>query len=110
MTTYIKAPDHNDSLSRVVLDGKEYLIRFTYNARSDYWTFGLYELDETPLIACVKIVPNFPLTYFCSKTNLPNGVFGCLTNKSHIGRNSFVNDEAVFVFVPMEDLEEEEEE
>ena len=106
MTTYIKAPDYNDSLSRVVLDGKEYLIRFTYNATGDYWTFGLYEIDETPLVLGVKIVPNFPLTYFYSKKTLPNGVFGCLTNKAHIGRESFIKNEAVFVFVPMEDLKE----
>lgn len=109
MTTYIKAPDHNDSLSRVVLGGEEYLLRFTYNANKDYWVFGLYETDETPIIDGVKIVPNFPLTFFYCRHRLPNGVFGCITQKDHIGRDDFKNGNAVFVFIPMEDLEEEEE-
>lgn len=31
MITVIEVPDYNDSFSRVVLSGKEYLIRFSYN-------------------------------------------------------------------------------
>ena len=31
MITVITVPDYNDSFSRVVLAGKEYLIRFSYN-------------------------------------------------------------------------------
>ena len=37
----INVPDMNDSVSRIVLDGKAYLIRFTYNDTCDYWKFSL---------------------------------------------------------------------
>ncbi len=109
MTTYIQPPNLTDSLSRVVLDGKEYLIRFTYNVKKDYWTFGLHEVDETVIISGIKIVPNFPLTCFCSYKNkdLPNGIFGCLTNKEHVRKDDFVNGDAIFCFIPKEDLEDD---
>ena len=35
MITVITVPDYNDSFSRVVLAGKEYLIRFSYNFSGD---------------------------------------------------------------------------
>ena len=38
---YIDVPDHNDSFSRVVLEDREVLLRFTYNAREDYWAGGV---------------------------------------------------------------------
>ncbi len=106
MTTYIQAPNHNDSFCRVVLDSKEYLMRFTYNATGDYWSWGLYETDETPIVAGIKIVPNFPLTYFCNRSTLPNGVFGCLSDKETVGRDDFINEHAVFIFIPIEDLKD----
>ena len=40
--TIIEVPDLNDSMSRVVLNGKAYLIRFTWNDRGGFWKFGLY--------------------------------------------------------------------
>ena len=50
--TIIEVPDMNDSVSRVVLSGTAYLIRFTYNDSKDYWKFSLYEcfprLDPDP--------------------------------------------------------------
>lgn len=39
--TIIEVPDLNDSMSRVVLNGKAYLIRFTWNDRGGFWKFGL---------------------------------------------------------------------
>ena len=43
--TIIEVPDMNDSVSRVVLSGTAYLIRFTYNDSKDYWKFSLYDLS-----------------------------------------------------------------
>ena len=34
--TIIEVPDMNDSVSRIVLDGTVYLIRFTYNDTKDF--------------------------------------------------------------------------
>ena len=41
---YIEVPDMNDSVSTLSVDGKEYGLRFTYNERYDYWSFGLRKL------------------------------------------------------------------
>jgi len=38
----IEVPDMNDSISRIVLNGTAYMLRFSYNDTCDYWKFSLY--------------------------------------------------------------------
>ncbi len=97
----IEVPDMNDSVSRIVLSGKVYLIRFTYNDTMDYWKFSLYNAQNDPIVVGVKIVPSFPLNVFYGVTKLPDGVFGVMTKLERIGRNDFVNKNAEFVFCPV---------
>ena len=73
---YIEVPDENDSLSMLSIDGKEYGLRFTYNEKYDYWSFGLYDEDEDPIIAMTRIVPNFPIFHSYTDPDLPDGIFG----------------------------------
>lgn len=103
---YIEIPDMNDSLSTITIDDKEWLIRFTYNEIGDYWSFGIYSLEEEPILAMTKIVPNFPLIHFYNYTDLPDGVFGALSTEDRIGREAFNDGKAEFVFIPIEELEE----
>lgn len=109
MICVIEVPDYNDSFSRVVLSGKEYLIRFSYNCEGDYWTFGIYAHNRNPYVQGIKIVPNVPLNFFYLCHGLPEGIFGALSSKQTVGRNDFRDKKAKFVFVPMEDLLEESE-
>ncbi len=98
----IEVPDMNDSVSRVVLAGTAYLIRFTYNDTCDYWKFSLYNAQNEPIVLGIKIVPRFPLNVFYGVTKLPDGVFGVMTKLDRIGRNDFLNGNAQFVFCPVE--------
>lgn len=100
--TIIEVPDMNDSVSRVVLAGTPYLIRFTYNDTKDYWKFSLHNAQNEPIVIGIKIVPRFPLNVFYGVTKLPNGVFGVITNLERIGRNDFANGKAQFMFCPVE--------
>ena len=100
--TTIEVPDLNDSMSRVVLNGKAYQIRFTYNDTCDYWTFGLYNTQDAPIIIGIKIVPRFPLNLFYGVTKLPDGIFGVMTKLDHIGRNDFKDGKAQFIFCPVD--------
>lgn len=97
----IEVPDMNDSVSRVVLAGVAYLIRFTYNGRGDYWKFSLFDTQSNPIIQGVKIVPNFPLNLFSGVTKLPFGVFGVMSKLGRIGRRDFADGNAQFVFCPI---------
>ncbi len=97
----IEVPDMNDSVSRVVLSGTPYLIRFSYNATKDYWKFSLFDIQSTPIIQGVKIVPNFPLNVFYGVAQLPFGVFGVISKLDRIGRQDFVNGSAQFIFAPV---------
>lgn len=97
----IEVPDLNDSLSRIVLSGKAYQIRFTYNDTFDYWKFSLYTSHGEPIVLGIKIVPKTPLNLFQCTAQLPDGVFGVLTNLDRIGRNDFREGAARFVFCPV---------
>lgn len=98
----IEVPDLNDSISRVVLNGNAYQIRFTWNETGGYWKFGLYDTQSEPIVVGAKIVPRFPLNVFYGVTKLPDGIFGVMTKLERIGRDDFKNGNASFVFCPVE--------
>lgn len=98
----IEVPDMNDSVSRVVLNGVQYQIRFSYNDTKDYWKFSLYNSLNEPIVLGIKIMPRFPLNVFYGVTKLPDGIFGVFTKLEHIGRDDFKNGNAQFIFCPVE--------
>lgn len=99
----IEVPDMNDSISRVVLAGVPYQIRFSYNATKDYWKFSLFDAQSVPIVQGVKIVPNFPLNVFLGVARLPFGVFGVMSKLDRIGRRDFADGNAQFIFAPVTD-------
>lgn len=103
---FITVPDMNDGVSTLSLDGVEYGLRFTYNEKYDYWSFGLYDSENNPIIAMTKIVPNFPIFQFFSEIEIPDGIFGCLSDIEKVGRNAFTKKTAEFVYIPNSELEE----
>lgn len=103
---YIKVPDQNDSMSTLSIDGVEYLLRFTYNEKYDFWNFGLYTVAEEPIIAMTRIVPNFPIMHYYTYTEIPDGIFGCLSDTDKVGRQAFNQQTAEFVYIPKVELEE----
>lgn len=98
--TVIVPPDMNDSRSRVILGGAEYIVQFSYNFTGKYWTFGLFDSDNRPLIASAKIVPCFPLNTSIRSKDIPDGVFGAITQNETIARDDFVSGKAQFVWIP----------
>lgn len=104
---YIDVPDMNDSISVITIDEKEYGLRFTYNEKNDYWSFGVYDEYEEPIVAMTKIVPNFPLLEAYSDSRLPDGIFGCISDFKKVSRHSFVKKDAEFVFIPNAELEDD---
>lgn len=98
--TIIAVPDMNDSVSRIVLNGTVYQIRFTYNDTEGRWYFGLNDAQGVPIVQMVKIVPGFPLNLFMGHDNMPSGVFGCMSNLEAVGREDFKNGKAQFIFAP----------
>ena len=101
---YIEVPDMNDSMSTLTIDGREYALRFTYNEKYDYWSFGLYDAGRDPVVSMVRIVPNFPIFHFCTGTGIPDGIFGCLSDRDTVGRNAFRDKTAEFVYIPNAEL------
>lgn len=106
MVVYMKPPDMNDSFSRIVLDNREYLIRFQYNGARDFWTYGIYDTEEKQIMQHRKIVPVSPLNHFDVQEGFPSGIFGCLTDLKKVGRKDFENGNAEFIYIPWEDLKD----
>ena len=100
--TIIEVPDMNDSVSRIVLGGTAYHILFTWIYSAGYWTFGLYDTQNKPLVIGIKIVPRFPMNVFYSLTKMPSGIFGVMTKLDRIGRKDFVDGNAQIIFCPVE--------
>lgn len=96
----IEVPDMNDSVSTVVLNGKQYRLRFTYNDTCGFWTFGVLDSLGNPIRVGIKVVPQMPLNLFCGTDEMPLGVFGVLTELERVGRNDFTNGKAKFIFAP----------
>lgn len=107
---YIKVPDMNDSMSALSIDGVLYYLRFTYNSEFDYWSFGLYDSNKSPIIAMTRIVPNFPIFVYYTAEDVPDGTFGCLyygdEEDAAIGRETFNDLMAEFVYIPNSEVEE----
>jgi hypothetical protein len=59
---------------RVTLDGKEFLMRFDWNARDSRWRFDLGTIDEVWLACGVKIVCNVPLLRKFTSEAMPSGI------------------------------------
>ncbi len=104
---YITVPDMNDSVSYISIAEKQYLIRLTYNGIGDIWIFGVSDNDVQPIVAATMIVPCFPLTHFYNFTDLPDGIFGVLTEEKRLTRESFNEGRAEFVFIPWDEAKEE---
>lgn len=96
----IAVPDMNDSFSRVVLDGVQYLIRFTWSEAAGRWSFGLYTMQREPLAAGIKLVPRFPLNLQIVDERFPTGVFGVYSDFDKIGRRDFMEGRAAFSYIP----------
>lgn len=101
----IVVPDMNDSLSEITLSQKNYKIRFTYNSKYDFWSFGIKDADGSDIISNTKIVPNFPLLHYYADSRLPRGIFGCISTQQKIGRQAFNDNMAEFVYIPYSEVQ-----
>lgn len=99
--TEIQVPDMNDSFSTVVLDGKQYAIRFTWNDAARRWSYGLYTAQREPIAIGLRIVPQFPLNMQVADGRSPPGIFGVYTKLESVGRKDFADGGAVFAYASM---------
>ena len=100
----ISVPQLNDSLSRIVLDGKECFLRFSWNTEGEFWSFAIWKSWDTALVSGIKVVPNYPLTETVNASGMPQGVFAALSNKTAIGKEDFWNGLASFVYASPDEV------
>lgn len=59
---------------RVVLDGKEYVLRFDWNGRESRWYFSIGFLDGSWLRTGIKFIANWPFLRNLADTRKPPGL------------------------------------
>ncbi len=96
--TIIEVPDMNDSMTEFVIDETVYLLRFTYSEKYDCWNFGIYDMNEDPVVAMTRIVPNYPLVSHIVKSNMPKGNFAAVSLVDRIGYEDFQNGNVQFMY------------
>ena len=67
----------------------------------------MYKTEDEPIITAIKIVPCFPLNRYFHSDDMPDGIFGVLTQLERVGRKAFTSGDAQFVFIPSDELTEE---
>lgn len=99
----IVVPEGHDTMSKVTLDGTVYVLRFTYNGTQDYWSIGIYDESENPIIPMTKIVPLYKLFNY-AYTDLPKGILFCDCPNEVIRENDFKNRVAHIVYIEEADI------
>lgn len=49
---------------RIALDGRLYTLELKWNQWASYWSFGLWDSEESPIILGIRIVSNWPILRF----------------------------------------------
>ncbi len=77
----------------VILDGRNYILRISWNTRGEFWSMSIYDGNETLLRAGIKLVQWYPLRAQYNDPALPPGEFLLIdTSKEanqEIGRHDF---------------------
>lgn len=102
MALVIPTKDSPNYSINITLDNVSYIMRFLYNTEIGFWTLGLNDVDDNPLLTNIKLVVNYPLTRIYKYLPIPPGEFYCLSSKKGvktIGRDSFVNKEVSLIYL-----------
>lgn len=59
---------------KTTLEGREYILGFSYNQRIERWYLSIYDETEAPLLLGLKLMTNRPLLrHYRADTRLPPG-------------------------------------
>lgn len=98
------APDLGNYSLVASLDGVDYQLVFSYNAREDAWYFDLLSIAGVAIRNGIKAVANWPLTRRCKDETKPAGELMALDTLTD-ARDPLLNDlgkRAVFAYVQAE--------
>lgn len=90
---------------RVDLEGLEYTIRLTYNARAESWYLDFGDAVGTWIVRGLRVVQGWPLLARQQDERLPPGdlfVFFSPTGDDNLGRDGFNNGARLLYWTPEE--------
>ena len=101
----ISAIAAEDQLAEALLDGETYYIGRSWNVTGSFWSLSLRGADDEMLLSGIPMVPNHPLLMQHRAPGLPPGeLVATYTGQTDtIGRDDFVNNHAVLVYMTQEE-------
>jgi len=90
-----------------LLDNIPYIFEFIFNSRGDFWVLNLYTVDETLLMAGIKLVINYELISQFTGRGLPRGqLYAARENQSmdKISQLEFEQEKVFLIYFTEEDL------
>ena len=91
----------------ILLDNIPYILEFTFNSRGDFWVLNIYSVDETLLIAGIKLVINYELISQFTDRGLPKGQLYVVRENQSMDRVSqleFEQNKTFLVYFTEEEL------
>lgn len=105
MSIIIPVKDNPNYKYSLEIENQIYILKFLFNTIYEYWTFSIYDDEETLILSNIKIVSNFPLTGTYKINGLPKGEFMCLSVSEYVTRDTFKDGEADLVYLTEEEIE-----
>ncbi len=62
---------------QIQLSNVLFFLEFTWNALNEFWTMDIYDVNESPMILGIKIVPEYPLLAQYTVEGKPLGEIIC---------------------------------
>jgi hypothetical protein len=80
-------PDIPFYRQRTTLDGRDYVLTFTWNERNGRWYMDVNDQDDSPIATGVKLVTGWPLLRLYRDERLPPGSLLLLDMEAQEGSN-----------------------
>lgn len=84
------------------LNNKNFIFKILWNSRGKYYTLSIYDIDETLLIAGIKLVLNIDLFNLSPDRGLPKGglfVSDLTSQIRPIAKDDFTNGRLKLIFI-----------
>jgi hypothetical protein len=73
----------------VVLDDVRYTLAFTWNTRGEFWSLSISDVNRTPLVQGIKVVPNYDLLEGFHHLKVPAGAIVALDSSGNLDKIAY---------------------
>ena len=91
----------------VLLDEVNYVLKFDWNSRYNFWALSFYDILFNPIVLGIKIVLNYELINKFNAYDMPQGLMYAVDpndNFDPIEKDDFINGRVSLIYIPESDV------